>query len=254
VRDLSDGRDQLRHHELSRRADGLSVTLEAIADGLWCVGADKRLGPGVTFPLRMTIARLPEGLWLCSPIALDDALVAEIDALGEVRSIVAPNGFHHLFAGHALARWPGATLFASAAIRRKRPDLPRAKWLEPGDATRWVPELDACRIDGMPRLDEWVFFHRPSRSLIATDLVFNIVEPRGLLTPLVLRIVGANRKLAQSRVFARLVAERDATTASLRRILAWEIERVVPAHGEIVRDDARARLRQVLGRWLADHT
>lgn len=224
--------------------------LEGIAEGVWCAGTDKKLGPGITFPLRMTIVRLADGLWLHAPIRIDDELAREIEALGQVRSIVAPNGFHHLFAGHARQRWPDAKLFASAAIRRKRRDLADAKWLEPGDATRWVPDLDACRIDGMPKLEEWVFFHRPSRTLISTDFVFNILEPRGLLTPLVLRMVGANRKLAQSRVFGRLVAEREAATASIRRIFAWDFDRLLPAHGAIVDSDARARLREVLAHWL----
>ena len=51
----------------------------------------------VRFPFRMTVRRTARGVVVGSPIEMDDALAAEIDALGPVRAIVAPNALPHVF-------------------------------------------------------------------------------------------------------------------------------------------------------------
>ena len=63
--------------------------------------------PGVHLPLRCTLVKLPSGaLWMHSPVALRPAVAEEIRQLGEVVSIVAPNGFHHLFVKQAREHSP----------------------------------------------------------------------------------------------------------------------------------------------------
>jgi hypothetical protein len=76
-----------------------------------------------------------------------------------------------------------------------------------------------------------------------------VLEYRGWISGLVFRMVGAHRRLAQSRLLRLLVRDRAAAAASARRILAWDFERVVMAHGEIVDRDARARMTEAL-RWM----
>ncbi|MCG7533934.1 DUF4336 domain-containing protein [Pseudoalteromonas sp. OOF1S-7] len=50
------------------------------------------------FTTRMTIVRLPcGGLWVHSPICLTPGLREQVDALGPVTYLVAPNHLHHLF-------------------------------------------------------------------------------------------------------------------------------------------------------------
>ena len=72
--------------------------LNPVGEELWTVE-----GPIVSFysfpyPTRMAIARLANRqLWLWSPIALSSELAEELEKLGEVRYLVAPNKLHHLF-------------------------------------------------------------------------------------------------------------------------------------------------------------
>ena len=50
------------------------------------------------YTTRMVVIRLADGsLWLHSPIQFTSDLAKQIDALGEVRYLVAPNKLHHLF-------------------------------------------------------------------------------------------------------------------------------------------------------------
>ena len=64
---------------------------------------------GVETGTRMTVVRLSDGgLFVHSPVALDLETRREVDALGEVRAVVAPSVFHHLFVGEWMAAYPKA--------------------------------------------------------------------------------------------------------------------------------------------------
>ena len=45
---------------------------------------------------------------------------AEVEALGQVTQIVAPNHLHHLFLPDWAAAWPEARLHAAPGLRKKR--------------------------------------------------------------------------------------------------------------------------------------
>jgi hypothetical protein len=224
--------------------------LRPLAPALWCLETTLRVAPGFHLPLRTTIVRRDEGsLWIHSPIALDEAAAAAIDELGPVRDIVAPSLLHHLFAGHALARWPGARLHAPARLAAKRPDLTIDAPLAQDE--RW-PELAIVAIDGAPRIDEFVFVHHPTRTLIVTDLLFHVHDSPSATTKLILWLGGAWNRLAQDRVWRLAVRDRAAFRASGERLLACAFERLVPAHGEVIEGpDTHAAVRAALAWMLA---
>lgn len=225
--------------------------LQRLADGVWAADDDLRLNPGFHMPVRMTVLRLPSGsLLLHSPVALDDALARELEALGEVAWIVAPSGLHHLFAAPAKARFPRARLAASAALRKKRPDLAVDAWLEGDEARPFGDGVLGVRVRGAPSVDEWVFVHEPSRSLLVTDLVFHVRRTRGWLTPWVLRVMGVHDRLGQSRAWRILVKDRAAARESAERILGLDFDRLVPAHGDPIDAGARPLLAAALTRML----
>ena len=193
-------------------------------------------------------ARLDDGLWLHSPLPLDDAMSKAIRELGEVAHIVAPNCFHHLNIGPAIKRFPKARVHAPRGLRAKRPDLRIDADLQPGREP-W-PALEILEITGAPELDEFVFVHRPSASLIVTDLVFNIHEAQGLMLPLVLRMVGAWRRLNQSKIWRRYTKDRRAAAGSVNALLEHDIRRLIPAHGDVIEaPDARDQLANALA-WM----
>ncbi len=208
------------------------MTLRALDRDLWCLDADLRVQAGFHLPIRMTVIRLADGgLWLHSPIAIDETTAAAIDALGPVRHIVAPSLLHHLFAGAACERWPAATLHAPASLAVKRPELKIGQPL--AEDARWSA-LTIIAVAGAPKIDEHVFVHHPSGTLIVTDLLFNVHEVPGLMSPLILRMVGAWKRLAQSRIWRSTVKDRAAASASARRLMALDFSRLVPAHGVVI--------------------
>ena len=93
--------------------------LESLADGIWTADAPLTLA-GASFGTRMTVVALPDaGVVLISPIELDDAAAAEIEASGRVRAIVAPNAFHHFYFAAAAKRFPEAACFVAPGTEEK---------------------------------------------------------------------------------------------------------------------------------------
>lgn len=208
---------------------------------------DQTLPTGLRLPARMTALPLAEGgLALVSPIPIDASIASALSAVGEVRYLIAPNLLHHLYLADAIARYPRATVLAPRGLRRKRPDLRIDGDLEDGLPQDLAAEVEAIRIDGIPSLDEFVFFHRASRTLVVTDLVFHVERPQGFVTHLVLWLVGCHGRLGQSRALRLLTKDRAAAAASAERLLILPFETLVMAHGEIVRERAAERLAAAL--------
>lgn len=231
--------------------------LTPIANEIWGITAEARLMPAFYLPIRCVVIRLDDGgLLIHSPLRFDEDTVREIEALGPVRYIVSPNAFHHLFAKAAIKRWPAASYFASSALKTKRPDLRPEGFL--GDETqplRFAAEVYALPVDGQPKIAEWVFFHRASRTLICTDMVFCILKTRGFLARLYLRLAGAYGLLAQTRLVSLFTSDRSAAARSYEAVLELDFVRVVPAHGEVVVEDGsgpvKPRIRHALRRYFS---
>ena len=124
--------------------------LRQLATDLWI--ADRPQGfYGLEVGTRMTVIRLSDGsLLLHSPVALDPALRGELDALGPVRNVVAPNRFHHLYAGEATQACSGAALWVSPGLDRKRPDLVIAGVLEDEAPPAWKGQVDSSSSAAAP--------------------------------------------------------------------------------------------------------
>jgi hypothetical protein len=205
---------------------------------------------GIDFGTRTTVVSLRGGgLWIHSPGPLQPVEASAIDALGRVRFVVAPNRMHHLFAGDAALRWPAARLCLAPGLARKRPDLPPGETLGDAAPPDWPDELDLLHVRGAPRLDEIVFLHRPSRSLLIADLCFNFGPPHGAWEALVQR-ANRMRGFGPSRLMRRaLIRDRAEFRRSVARVSAWDFERIVLAHGELVLRDAARSWREAWA-WL----
>ena len=74
--------------------------MKSIGEDIWLVdGAELEFLGFWRLPIRMVVVRMGTQLWAHSPVALDQEMVRRIDALGELRHIVAPNDYHHSASG-----------------------------------------------------------------------------------------------------------------------------------------------------------
>lgn len=220
--------------------------LQALDNKLWQATDDLWMSGGMHFPIRMMVIQLSTGeLALHSPIPLSDALAEELAQLGPVKYLIAPNKLHHLYLGDAMARYPEAEVFAAPGLAQKRPDLQLSQG-EPRAPQAWQGELEPIFLRGVPWINETVFFHRPTGTLLVTDLFFHIQESQGWVAPLVLRMVGAWKKPAQSLLWRLACKDKEALAQDLQRVLCLPIQRVIPAHGQPLEEDAAQQLRRAL--------
>ncbi|HEM45978.1 MAG TPA: DUF4336 domain-containing protein, partial [Alphaproteobacteria bacterium] len=169
-------------------------------------------------------------------------LVREVHALGRVAYLVAPNRFHHLFVGDWKRACPEASVYVAPALETKRADLAIAGVLGDEPEAGWAGTLDQVVLRGFPFANEVVFFHRPSATLIASDLAFNVGPGSPPLTRLAFRLAGSYGRLSPTILERLLVRDRKAFRESLERILEWPFERVVVAHGEVRETGGREEL------------
>ena len=222
------------------------TALEPLAEGLWGSEHDHFMNGVVHFRGRMTVVRLESGgLLLHSVVPIDNALAAELATLGSVEHIVAPNMLHHTHLLPAIERYPTATVWGVRGLAEKRGDVRFDETL--GDTEpSWASELSPLQIRGIPWATETVFFHEATKSLVVTDLVFNVHDVRGWVSPCVFRMAGAYRRFAQSRLLRRAIKDASAASSSVEEMLRWPIERVIMAHGRVVDHNAKAQLAGAL--------
>ncbi len=221
-----------------------TTTPNVVAEGVWQVETQINVGGGLSLPLRMTVLRSGDGLALVSPIAIDDEVAAGLAELGEVHMLLAPNLMHHTHLAAAAERYPKARLLGPAGLVKKRPDLKFDGELETSQLSE---DIDAVLVAGAPKLSEVVFLHRSSRTLVVTDLVFNIAEASGMSWFFLAMVSRALGRVEQSRLLRWLTKDRAAAGRSVETILALPFDCVVPAHGDVIRTDAQAQLRA--GLW-----
>ncbi len=228
----------------------VSVAFRKLDERLWVAEHALKIA-GIDFGRRMTVVLLSSGeLWLHSVAHLTPKLREELDAIGPVRFVVSPNRFHHRYMEHYRAAYPEAELHASPGLPERREDLSFSGALGDEPDPRWVTDLNQTAFHGNRISTEIVFFHRASRTLILTDLCFNLPPSRPFFTRLAARALGVYNRLAVSLTMRRGMSDHDAARASLERIFEWDFDRVIVGHGDIVETDGREKLERAFA-WMA---
>lgn len=236
-------------------------TLKAVHDDIWVVdGPIVRmavLGTSFPFSTRMTIVRLGSGeLWCHSPTALTPSLKAEIDGLGPVHHLVSPNKIHYAFIAAWSRAYPDATTWASPGVReraaRQKVDVTFDRDLQDKPPLEWVDDIDQLVFRGSRAVEEVVFFHRKSETLILADLIENF-EPDKVPAKLrwIMRLGGCIDPDGKTPLDFRMTfwGRRAKARECLERILDWNPKAVILAHGRWYKDNGTAELRRAF-RWL----
>ncbi len=218
--------------------------LRPLHDALWVVDHPLKIGP-IAIGTRMTVVRLADGgLFLHSPVPLDAGLSDALAALGPVRAVVAPNQLHWFYLADAARAHPEAELWVAPGLSDKRRDLPPHRVLDDTPPPLWAGTLEQVFVRGAPRANEVAFFHPASRSLLLTDLAFHIQSPDGFFARLFWGANGAIGRFGPTRMFRSIIRDKAAFRADLDRILAWDFDRVIVTHGEVLDRGGRQALRQ----------
>ena len=191
------------------------------------------------------------GLVVWSPVALYGDLRQQIDALGTVAHVIAPNSLHHLALGEWQAAYPAAVFHAAPGLRRKRPDITFHRDLGDQPDPGFEGEIEQVVVRGNKITTEVVFFHVPSGTVLFTDLVQNYPKGwfrgwRAVVARLDLMVAP---EASVPRKFRLAFTDRRAARSAIDVIKGWPAKLVLMAHGAPVTRDAQGFLDRAF-RWL----
>jgi Domain of unknown function (DUF4336) len=204
------------------------------------------------FPMgtRMTVIKLNAGgLFVHSPVTPDEAVEMLIAREGDVRFVIAPNRLHHLYLTPFLAAHPGAELWIVEELVRKRHDLSPTGVLGNAPEAGWADEIDQCLFAGSMFQNEAIFLDKPSGTLIVVDLLESVHRSDPWYYRLVGRLLGTFERPGLTRDQRLCFRDREAARASAERILGWEFDRIVLAHGQLIERGGKAVFADAM-RWL----
>lgn len=214
-------------------------------------------GPDVRFmtldiPTRMTVLRTNSGLWVHSPIPITPDIRDFISSHGTVSQVIAPNNLHHLYVADWIREYPEAVFVAAPGLMEKRPDLAFTDQLQPEKVYSWSDEVEHAHFSGNRYLEEVVFFHRKTKTLILTDLVLNLkIDNYSAWQRMLARFDGVAYPDGMSPRFLRWsMRDKTVARACYERILTWAPEQVIISHGECLTKNGTDEVRKRLG-WIA---
>ncbi|AKF05243.1 DUF4336 domain-containing protein [Sandaracinus amylolyticus] len=226
----------------------MTTHLVPFADGIWTVSSPLTF-LGLHLGTRMTVVRLRSGgLLVHSPIALSPALRAEIDRLGRVEHIVAPNLYHHLYAAEHQKAWPEAILHAPARLASKRSDLRIDAPLGSAPHADWEGTLEPVVMKGS-MLEETVLVHPSTGTLVSCDLVEQFSKADHLPSRIYFQTMGIWKKPGLAYALRLLYRDRRAARRSFDELLERDFDRIVLSHGDLIEASGREILRDAY-RWL----
>ncbi len=227
--------------------------MRKLADNLWVFDGKAVKFLGLPFTTRMTVIRLDNGdLWIHSPIKLSNLIQQQLEQLGVIRYLIAPNHLHHLFLGEWQQEYPDALCYGTAEVIKKRNDLTFTASLNGELVAPWDSEVGHVLFTGSPLMEECVFFHKASSTLVLTDLIENfsgkdfnywqrtIARGVGILAP--------NGKMPMDWRLSFMFSKPQARK-HLEVLFAWRPKTIIMSHGLIVQQNAVSFLTRSF-KWL----
>lgn len=199
--------------------------------------------PLMDLPVKSTCIQLQEGRVLISPgsnLAKD-----QLAPLNNLTDLIAPSLFHCAGVQKIRPIFPTARIWGVEGAKELKPDVGWTDKLTP-QSWKFQDELPMIQLGGIPKVNEVVFFHKESKSLIVADLCFNLVDASGFGSWLILNLFGTYRKFAISHFFTRFIADRKAFEKSLSQIFELDFENLILSHGANVNGNAKEKLLSAL--------
>lgn len=192
--------------------------------------------PLMKLPVRTVVISLSRAnVLLCPGSKMSDE---QYRSLPQIDEIVANNGFHNAGVPKAKDHFVSARVWGV-------PGSPHPNILSDSEWP-FQEELPMVMIEGFPRINEAVFIHRKSRTLLVADLCFNLLHAQGLGARLILSVFGTYRRFGMSRLLLPLLKDRAAAQKSIERLFSFDFENIVMAHGDPIFGGAKEKLRASL--------
>jgi glyoxylase-like metal-dependent hydrolase (beta-lactamase superfamily II) len=165
----------------------------------------------------------PAGVFIVDPILLERSQLDRLHECGRIVGLIVTNANHHRAASWYSREFSVAIFAAADVFPNKKPE--RFAEIEGGEKIE--DEFEVRQIDGAVAGEVALYHGRDGGVLIVGDALINF-EPYGFafLPP-------------------KYCRDQDEMRRSLRKLLDWQAERILFAHGIPLLSDATERLRQL---------
>jgi hypothetical protein len=217
-------------------------TMKKIAENIFTYEYSAKIMPGVHFPVSSSFIELKNNkLMVISPGPFEQKMIRKIITKYSTVYCVAPNALHYKHLKSFNALFPEIDIYGPSSLTGKQP------WL-----SEKILSLDSLNeklkgqvlffpILGNSLLDETAFYCRQSKSLIVTDLFFNMKNPMPLGRKWILSLVGAKNKIAQSKLVKNSIKDKEAYVRSVKPLGELDCQRIIVGHGHIVEGAAEIK-------------
>ncbi|WP_460273997.1 DUF4336 domain-containing protein [Celeribacter sp. ULVN23_4] len=230
-------------------------TLKPVAPEIWIADGPSVPFYGINFPTRMTVIRVAGKLWVHSPIAIDEGLLAEMADLGPIGWLIAPNPIHYVSLNIWAQRFPEAQVLAAPGVKARAAKfgipVPPHEVLTDVAPTGYASDIRQRVVKGHRFLHEVVFFHDSSKTLILTDLIENFESQKvGKVKAFLMRLAGILDSDGKAPIDMRntFKSKREARKV-IRAVISWQPDRVILSHGRWYDKNGTEELKRAF-RWL----
>jgi hypothetical protein len=236
-------------------------TLKPVADDIWIIDGPHVRFMRLPFSTRATVIRLANGdLWVHSPTRLTPGLRAEIEALGPVRHLIAPNWLHYAHLADWQAAWPGALAWGAPGVAERAAKNGLALHIDHPLQGRqaeapWAGQIGQLVVRGSRLHQEAVFFHEASRTLIVTDLIeaFETAKLPVWMRPIVwlAGVDDSDGKMPPDMWWS--FRDKAALAEDVETMIGWGPRRLILAHGRWYEKGGAAELERAFRKLLRVH-
>ena len=229
--------------------------LQTFAKNIWIVEGPNVRDMGVMFTTRMTVVKLANGsVWIESPVPVPYETLKRITELGPIKYLLAATPRHvwRLERWHTL--FPEAQLWISriTPFTLKQGNLSFTGVLGEEPYQDWADDFDQLTFKGNPLLDEALFFHKESRTVILDDLIqIDPIREGKPIRNALFKLEGVAAPYGGVPLDMRLsFTNRNLARRSLEKLLSWDFEKLIIAHGVCIEKDAKPFVERAF-RWLS---
>ncbi|HTL32366.1 MAG TPA: hypothetical protein VL326_04550 [Kofleriaceae bacterium] len=215
--------------------------LEKLADNLYIVEGKLPMPLGDSIR-HMTIVRLAGNrLAIFSAIALDEARMAKLEALGTPAFLIVPSGIHRIDAKPWRDRYPQLQVIAPEHACAR---ISHVVDVDTTDADLGDPNAELFYVPGTDRRELAMIVHTSTgKTLVLNDLIFNMPAIDGWRGwPFKLMGFGFGHPSMPKLVMRKLVANDNDVRDQLRRWAHEGFERIIVSHGKPIENPREALL------------
>ena len=216
--------------------------IKKIAEHIFTYEYTAKLIPGILFPVTSSLIELHNNeLMIISPGPFEEKSIRNFIDKYNCVYCVAPNALHHQHLQRFNDFFPEIKIYGPPSLINKQPWLSEKMMTLDTLKEKLSDQILFIAVQGNDFLEETVFYYQRSKSLIVTDLFFNMREPLPFGLKCLLTLVDARNKIAQSKLVKKSTKDNIAYANSIKPLGNLDYQRIIVGHGNTITETAEIK-------------